>query len=450
MRNNIFYCLLGFIVFLSACAKDNDNPVIDTLDEELTAALLDASNGMGKSHFVLPQSNDFSNIPQDPKNILSPVKVTLGQLLYHDTGLGLGAKLDMGKGTFSCATCHFASAGFQAGRFQGIGDGGIGFGINGEGRVRNPEYSGDSLDVQPLRTPTSMNGAYQEAMLWNGQFGATGINAGTEDQWTEGTPIATNHKGYEGLETQAIAGLGVHRLVVDENQLCEETYAQLFNSAFPEFSEEERITAETAGLAIAAYERTLMSSQAPFQQWLKGNQTAMSEAEKRGALVFFNEGQCSSCHNGPALNAMEFHALGMNELFDISETTFGTKADDPSRLGRGSFTKNEADNYKFKVPQLYNLADSPFYGHGSSFRSIRDVIVYKNNAVAENDEVPASQLAAGFVPLNLTDTQIDDLTTFLTTALRDDNLTRFEPQILGSGFCFPNNDEQSRIDLGCD
>ena len=117
--------------------------------------------------------------------------------------------------------------------------------------------------------------------------------------------------------------------------------------------------------------------------------------------------------------------------------------------GRGGFTQNEADNYKFKVPQLYNLADSPFYGHGSSFRSIRAVIEYKNNAVPENDEVPAGQLAAGFVPLNLTDAQIDDLVAFIGTALHDPDLARYEPQVLGSNQCFPNNDEQSRVDLGC-
>ncbi len=449
MRKNIFYCLTGIALFLTACAKDEE-PTINILDEELNVALVDASNGTGKTHFILPNSTDFNSIPQDPNNSLSPVKVSLGQMLYHDPGLGLGAKLDAGMGTFSCASCHFASAGFQAGRFQGISDGGIGFGMNGEGRVPHPDYPSDSLDVQPIRTPTTLNSAYQEAMLWNGQFGGRGINLGTEDQWTEGTPKATNHKGYEGLEIQAIAGLGVHRLKIDQNELCQETYFQLFDSAFPDFAEGNRATQETAGLAIAAYERTLMATKAPFQKWLKGDQSAMSEAEKRGALVFFKDGQCATCHNGPALNSMEFHALGMKELFDIPETTFGTSDSNNERLGRGGFTQNEADNYKFKVPQLYNLSDSPFYGHGSSFRSIREVIVYKNNAVPENENVPTSQLASGFVPLNLTDEQIDDLTTFLTTGLRDPELARYEPQALGSGFCFPNNDPQSRADLGCD
>ena len=55
-------------------------------------------------------------------------------MLYHETGLGISPKLDIGKETYSCASCHFAAAGFQAGRFQGIGEGGLGFGVNGEGR----------------------------------------------------------------------------------------------------------------------------------------------------------------------------------------------------------------------------------------------------------------------------------------------------------------------------
>ena len=423
--------------------------MIEGIDLELANALQEASEGKGLAHFRLPKSNEFNNIPQDPKNKLTPVKVALGQLLYHETGLAMSAKLDEGMGSFSCASCHFASAGFQAGRFQGIADGGLGFGINGEGRVRNPNYPVDSLDVQPIRTPTVLNTAYQEAMLWNGQFAGSSVNAGTEAYWTPGTPKETNALGYEGLETQAIAGLSVHRLQVDDNALCEQTYKELFDVAFPEFPLEGRVSRVTAGLAIAAYERTILATEAPFQDWLNGNKNALTEAEKRGALVFFKDANCNSCHSGPALSTMEFHAYGMKDLHDIDEEIFKLKDTDGEKLGRGGFTQNEADNYKFKVPPLYNLADSPFYGHGSSFRSIREVIEYKNNGVPENINVPTNQLAKEFVPLNLTDQQIDDLVAFITTGLHDPNLKRFEPAFLSSGQCFPNNDAQSKEDLGC-
>ncbi len=85
-----------------------------------------------------------------------------------------------------------------------------------------------------------------------------------------------------------------------------------------------------------------------------------------------------------------------------------------------------------------------------NFTSLREVVEYKNNAVPENTDVPVSQLAESFVPLNLSESEIDALVTFLETALYDEFLLRYEPESLISGQCFPNNDAQSRIDLGCD
>jgi len=445
---------LGFIgltvLFAASCAPDESpGTTTSSIDLELEAALRDVSDGVGKEHFKLPGSNDLNAIPQDPKNPLSPVKIELGKRLFHETGIGTAGKIEGTTGTFSCASCHFAGAGFQAGRFQGIGEGGMGFGLNGEGRVVNTLFPMDSIDVQPLRTPTAMNTAYQEAMLWNGQFGATGINAGTEANWTPGTPIAINELGYEGLEVQAIAGLKVHRLDT-ENDLCVEMYGPLFAAAFPDFPADQQVSRETAGLAIAAYERTIMANQAPFQRWLKGNSNAMNEQQKRGALVFFQEANCATCHNGPALNNMNFHAYGMNDLDANVESVFNIPAQDGSRLGRGGFTKNEADNYKFKTPQLYNLANSPFYGHGGTFRSIREVVEYKNNGTAENDNVPTTQLASEFTPQNLSEDQIDDLVAFLENGLNDNDLFRYQPSSVGSGNCIPNNDDISRMDIGCE
>lgn len=109
----------------------------------------------------------------------------------------------------------------------------------------------------------------------------------------------------------------------------------------------------------------------------------------------------------------------------------------------------DADKYKFKPPQLYNLTDSPFFGHGSSFRSVRDVVEYKNKGMKENPNVPDSQLAEQFRPLNLTDEEVDDIAAFIEKALRDPNLLRYQPLSIRSGNCFPNNDPQSRMDLGC-
>ena len=450
MKKTHFFLLFAFsfLIGLTSCKKDDN----DSLDDQLDDAIAVASDGVGKSFYKMPESTNLSAIPQDPNNPLTAEKVALGMLLYHETGIAISPEHDNAKGTYSCASCHFASAGFQAGRFQGIAEGGEGFGINGEGRTMSAEYMEPELDVQPIRTPSAMNLAYQEVILWNGQFGGTGINIGTEDSWTPGTPKETNNLGFQGLETQAIAGLKVHRLDINvDSDIIEELgYTTMFDEAFPGVSPGNRYTTRNAGLAIAAYERTLLANQSPFQKYLGGNNNAMTEAEKRGALLFFGDANCANCHNGPGLNSMEFHALGMKDLFACPEETFKTNPDNTENLGRGGFTERVADRFKFKVPQLYNLTDSPFFGHGSSFRSVKEVLEYKNNAIAENMVVPASQLAAGFVPLNLTDNEINDLAEFIESALHDPNLNRYVPESLPSGNCFPFNDPQARVDLGCE
>ena len=97
---------------------------------------------------------------------------------------------------------------------------------------------------------------------------------------------------------------------------------------------------------------------------------------------------------------------------------------------------------------MYNLKDSPFYGHGASFSTVKEVIEYKNAGVKENVNVPDSQLASQFKPLNLTDEEINSLILFIENSLRDPNLERYTPSRLPSGLAFPNNDSQTIIDLG--
>ncbi len=448
------FVVVGLIGFLTGCEVSNTfftNPNASSeLDQELEATLMDASGGAGMEYFQLPGATDLSKIPQDPKNPLTPAKVELGKLLYHETALATNPKHADMAGTYSCAACHHAQGGFQAGRIQGISEGGMGFGVRGEGRVNNPDYAPDELDVQPIRTPTAMNTAYQDVMLWNGQFGGTGTNAGTEAVWSpDGDhPTHTNFLGYEGLETQAIAALAVHRMDFIETSIAatNPTYVALFEEVFPG----QPIDRETAGLAIGAYERTLLANASPWQRWLRGNKNAMTDQEKRGAQLFFGKAQCADCHNGPALSSMTFYALGMADLDPNLPGVYGNIDDAVAEagLGRASFTGDPADNYKFKTPQLYNLLDSPFYGHGGSFNSVREVIEYKNAAIPDKDV--GGQLAAQFQPLGLSESEIDDLTAFVENALYDPELMRYIPDALPSGNCFPVNDPLARIDLGCE
>ena len=441
--------MLALALTVSSCIKDDPVSTPD-LDQDLSEALSAISITGGLSFFELPESKEYDKIPQDPGNPLTDAKVELGKLLYHETGIARNPKDMAGLGTYSCASCHFVSAGFQAGRHQGIGEGGAGFGLNGEGRDQHSVYDVLDVDVQPIRSPSTLNSAYQIAMLWNGQFGAKGVNAGTEYAWTEGTPKAVNNLGFHGVETQAIAGLSVHRQLEDTSDVSNlANYKELFDAAFPDRSEHERYNRVSAGLAIAAYERTLLADQAPFQRWLRGESDAMNALEKEGALVFFGKGQCGTCHTGPALNSMEFHAIGLGDLMDCPEEVLLTSVNAAEHLGRGGFTNRAQDMYKFKVPQLYNLKDSPFYGHGGTLRSIREVIDYKNEAVPHKADVPAAQLSEEFVPLGLTEQEVDALVAFIENALYDPNLTRYVPETLPTGLCFPNADPMSQEDLGC-
>ena len=445
--------ILASTVFLFQCKPKDEVLVMSSLDTELENLLAKTSNGKGKSFYELPENTDFSKIPQDPKNPLNAAKVELGKFLFHETALGQNPKKAVSFQTYSCASCHHAKAGFQSCVAQGIGEGGVGFGIQGEKRGINTIYKSSEIDVQPVKSPSALNIAYQSIVLWNGQFGAKGLNVGTETSWTKGTPKENNNLGFEGVETQAIAGRDVHRLVIDKILMTNiATYKSLYIKAFDEASINDKNKLKLNGsLAIAAYERTLLANQSPFQQWLKGNLNAMTEQEKEGAKVFFGKGQCFSCHNGPSLANMEFYALGLK---DLQNGNYGTSAahnvslTNPEHKGRGGFTGKQEDMFKFKVPQLYNLKDSPFYGHGSSFYDIESLLKYKNAGVAENPQVPANKLSEKFVPLGLSDTEIKNLTAFIKNGLHDPNLMRYVPKKLPSGLAFPNNDKQSVIDLG--
>jgi cytochrome c peroxidase len=225
-------------------------------------------------------------------------------------------------------------------------------------------------------------------------------------------------------------------------------YKELYQEAFGEVEDDTLMGWVYSGLAIAAYERTVLATEAPFQQYLNGNKNALSQKEKEGAILFFSKAECYTCHNGPSLANMEFHALGMSRLSGagVYLTNFENQT---ANLGRGGYTGNDEDKYKFKVPQLYNLINSKFYGHGSSFTSVEDVIRYKNKAIPENTEVPVSQLANEFHPLNLTKTEIEAISAFIEYGLYDRNLERYVPGSIPSGYCFPNGDYRSSQEFGC-
>lgn len=445
MNRKLIFVTFFAIVF-GSCVKDK-MPALIELDRELEVLVKDASPTGQLDFYVLPYESDLNSIPQDPKNVLTTDRVELGKLLFYETGFAMGAVKEVGMGTYSCATCHIPEAGFRPGSFQGIADGGMGFGINGEDRRRHPNYVESELDVQSARPLTLVNVAFVKNTFWNGQFGSQGVNIGTEDVWDLREDTERNNLGFEAIETQNFDGIEAHRYLINEELIDEYGYRELFDSAYPELDEELRYSNHAGSLAISAYIRTIISNQAPFQQWLKGDNNALGYDEKKGALLFFGKANCSNCHYSENLGSLEFHALGVKDMDQIP--SYNTSPSDRRNLGRGGFTLKEEDNFKFKVPGIYNAGDAPFYFHGASKRTLKEVIDYKNLALTENDRVTQGLISEKFLPLNLTEEEKNFLIAFIEKSLRDPDLSRYAPDNIFSGFCTPNNDTESRIDLGC-
>ena len=444
MNFNPWLLLVVSILLLSSCSKDQMVPASER-DASLKTMVSNAAENGSLDYWLLPKSNDFNSIPQDPQNVLTDEKVALGKLLFYETAFGTEASQESGMGTYSCATCHIPSAGFRPGSAQGIADGGVGYGLNGEERVRNTDYSEIEMDVQGARPLSLISVAFVENTMWDGSFGSTNVNIGTEDKWVG--DHETNNLGLLGIEAQNIEGTHIHKLLYDLESVEEHGYKLLFDNAFSEVPEEDRYDNVRASFALSAFIRTLFPNEAPFQKWLEGDIEAMSEEEKEGAMLFFGKAACTNCHSGPGFASVEFHAIGVNNMYQ--RPSFGTDETDLRNFGRGGFTGVAEDFYKYKVPQLYNMRDTEFYFHGSSKTKLRDVVQYFNLAEKENPEVPIEQISDKFIPLSLTDEEVDQLTLFIDHSLRDPNLNRYLPSEVLSGACFPNADFQSTLDLGC-
>jgi len=442
----LFY-IAFFVLTVGIFSCTTDQLDMSEIDLRLERALDNVSPSRTSKSFQLPETGDFSQFLQDSNNPMTPEKVALGKLLFFETGLAQDAVKDIGKETYSCGSCHVPQKGFMPGRVQGIADGGIGFGNAGEARSRFHLYEENEMDVQGARPLSLLNVGFMHNTSWSGQFGSGGINEGTEDKWIGTAEV--NNLGYAGLESQNIEGLHLHRMDASEENLRRLGYKAMYDEAFPNIASHERYSFVTTSFAISAYLRTLVPNEAPFQKWLKGDMHAMNELEKEGAILFFGKAGCVNCHQGPGLNNQKFYAIGVSDLHETGEA-FNTGPNDIRNFGRGGFTDAAEDLYKFKVPQLYNLKNSPFYFHGSSKNSLRDVVEYFNKGIKENEKVPSQNISGFFHPLDLSFEEVSAVTSFLENSLYDPNLTRYMPEEVLSGNCFPNNDILSRVQMGCE
>ncbi len=454
--NNInLFSLFIFSVIVSAlgaCAYIPPTPVTPTSPRLQNGAsqLMTLLSQMGNTqHYLLPGETEFDKIPQDPQNPLTADKVRLGKMLFHETALSFLSKNNH-SGSWSCASCHFAEAGFQDQRVQSLADGGQGNGRQRKLLAENIPHA--NLDSPNLRSPSILNVAFQHNLLWNGMAGGTGDNLNHQARWDKTKPHGFNYLGLDGAETQAIIALGAHRQTHDHQKYASAQEVLTIMDSYPEYKAllaqefpDEPVCRETLGKAIAAYERTVLPTQAPFQRFLRGDQTAMSSQQIQGAQVFFGKAQCANCHTGPALNQENYYALGFNDM----QVEFGPAPDAATRKGRGGFTGRAEDEYKFKVPQLYNLKSVSSLGHGGSFQSdaqqsaLEKIIRYKLKGKSENPEVPQSQLSLAFTLMakeSFSETEIQSLVSFIENGLYDPNIKRYEPKELPSGQKIINND----------
>lgn len=444
MSSPRWFAIIFLLVFI-ACNPDEE-PVVVELYPDATSLRNQISNtlpGKDLSYFIFPSSTTYSEFPNtDPANPITKEKVELGKLLFFETALGLNpfVKDEECFEAYSCASCHIPEFGFTPGSIQGIADGGTNYGDN---RAKYFKYENEHVDVQGHRPLSMVNVAYITNGMWNGMFGAGGQNIGTEAFWND-NPFAPateiNESNLAGLEAQNIEGMELHRLVVDNTVLDSLGYRERFVEAFgPNLVEEDPEMAFS--FAVSAYLRSIYANQAPFQDFLKGDDNALSPEQRLGASLFFDRERtrCMNCHNLPSLGGTSFARIGTADMHDSNPQALPTSHSAARNLGRGGFTSRELDNYKFKVPQLYNTDDYATYFHGSSKKSLEDVLDYKINAISEHPMVTDDLMQLKPIE-DLTDLEKNALLAFLKHGLRDPNLERYMPEELPSGNCFPNND----------
>ena len=275
---------------------------------------------------------------EDPvSNATSGAKVKLGEALFFEKGLSAD-------GTISCATCHDPKAAFaQKGEKVSKGVGGT---------------------LGRRNSPSLFNVAFAKDLFLDGR------SESLEDQAWQ--PI---------LAEDEMANGSVEEVLVRLNGM--EKYGPLFEAAFGKV-EADKIS---VAMALAAFQRTLLSGDSAFDKWYWGGESdALSELEQKGYQLFAGRAQCWSCHplNGDVIlmSDREFHNTG------IAERSGGKD------LGRYEVTKKAADRFAFKTPSLRNIVLTPPYMHDGSMETLEEVVAFYNRGGAD-DHVQRLELSEG-------------------------------------------------------
>jgi cytochrome c peroxidase len=285
------------------------------------AALAGTSQTFAVQWQALPET-----APAPADNPTTEAKVELGKMLYFDTRFS-------STGTVSCFSCHNIMEGGDDHRPTSMG-------VHGQVGGRN--------------APTVWNAAFQSVQFWDGR-------APTLEEQSKGPPANPIEMGMQDLD----AAIGRVRAIPG--------YRPYFEAAF---GQGDVITIDNAAKAVAAYERTLITPNSPYDRYVKGDKKAMSAQQVRGMETFAAVG-CLACHSGPAFNGAASMPVGQG-LFMKFPTYPGSEYDKRYNLtadeGRYTVTKQDADRNMWRVPTLRNLTYTAPYFHNGSVTSLDEAV----------------------------------------------------------------------------
>ncbi len=311
----------------------------------------------------------------------------LGRLAFHDSLLGLNDDN-------SCAGCHAAPLGF--GDSQSIA---IGVENN---NIVGPDRTGPR---NQRRAPLVLNNVFFPALMWNSRFNSVSgdpfdNSAGFSFPLPEGFSLSnlahllgaqafipTTEKPEMTGFHPSVPGTndGIRATVVDRLNANAE-YRKLFGKNFSEVKEGAPITYEMLARAMAEFEFTLVFADAPIDKFARGLKNAMTEDEKRGALLFFGSLNCVSCHavagqSNEMFSDFRQHVAGIPQIAPaVGNVTFdGPGANED--FGLEQVTGNPNDRYAFRSSPLRNLALQPTFFHNGCFTRLEDAVRYHLNAI---------------------------------------------------------------------
>jgi cytochrome c peroxidase len=288
--------------------------------------------------------------PIPPNNPQTARKILLGKELYFDTRLSKD-------NTISCATCHSPTMGWSD---------------------EGPTSKGIKDQLGGRRAPPVSNAAYMPLQFWDGR------SPSLEDQ-AKGpiqNPIEMGNTHEVMIRT------------VDNIPGYVEEFKVVFGTT--------PITVDQVADAIASFERTVVTTDSPFDRFMRGDETALTCLERKGLEIFNGKGRCSCCHWGGNFSDGRFHNLGVPPI-------------DPSKpdLGRFDVTKNPADARAFKTPTMRDVGLRAPYLHTGGEKTLEDVIVFYNKGGGTKDP----NIDRMMIPLGLSKGEIDALVAFLKQAM---------------------------------